>query len=40
MGIDQMVIDRESLEAHALCGLRILQEALESPELPVQSYKR
>jgi hypothetical protein len=34
-----MVIDRESLKAHALRGLRILQEALESPGLTIQSYE-
>jgi hypothetical protein len=34
-----MVIGRESLEAHALSDLRILQEAVESPRLPVQSYQ-
>jgi hypothetical protein len=34
-----MVVGRESLEAHALGGLRILQEAVESPGLPVQIYQ-
>jgi hypothetical protein len=34
-----MVVRRESLEANALGGLSILQEAVESPGLPGQIYQ-